>query len=57
MDTFCIFIFNAVATVLALSRWAQRLDMIEPTNKLWVYIDIWFPNEHMELIFPNMVFN
>ncbi len=42
--------FNAVVTVLVLIWWAQRLDMIEPANNLWVYIDMWFPNEQMELI-------
>ena len=50
------FIFNAIVTVLAVFRWSQRLDMIEPSNALWEFIDERFPNERMERIFANMVF-
>lgn len=50
------FIFNAVVTVLAVFRWSQRLDMIEPANEFWAFIDARFPNERMERIFANMVF-
>ncbi len=51
------FIFDAAVTVLALFRWTQRLDMIEPANAFLAFIDTQFPNERMECIFPNMVFN
>lgn len=50
------FIFNAIVTVFAVFRWSQRLDMIEPSNALWEFIDARFPNERMERIFANMVF-
>ncbi len=50
------FIFDAAVTVLALFRWTQRLDMIEPANAFLAFIDTRFPNERMEYIFPNMVF-
>lgn len=50
------FIFNAIVTVIAVFRWSQRLDMIDPTNDFWKFIDTRFPNERMERIFSNMVF-
>lgn len=50
------FVFNAVVTVLAVWRWTQRLDSMEPANAFWAFMDTRFPNERMEHIFPNMVF-
>ncbi len=47
---------GAVAMTLALFRWTQRLDMIEPANAFLAFIDTRFSNERMEYIFPNMVF-
>ena len=54
---FAFFIFNAVVTLLAVFRWSQRIDMIEPANAFWEFIDTRFPNERMERIFANMVFD
>lgn len=51
------FIFNAVVTVLAVWRWTQRLDGMEPANAFWAFMDVRFPNERMEHIFANMVFD
>ncbi len=50
------FVFDAAVTVLAVFRWAQRLDMVGPANAFWTFIDQRFPNERMERIFANMVF-
>lgn len=50
------FVFNAAVTVIALFRWSQRLDFIEPANAFWKFIDMRFPNERMSKIFANMVF-
>ncbi len=50
------FIFDSAVTVLALFRWTQRLDMIDPANAFLAFVDTRFPNERMEYIFPNMVF-
>lgn len=47
-------IINAVVTILALFRWSQR---IEAASALWEFIDMRFPDERMESIFANMVFN
>ncbi len=51
------FIFNAVVTVLAVWRWTQRLDGMEPANAFWAFMDVRFLNERMEHIFANMVFD
>lgn len=51
------FAFNFIVTVLAVFRWSQRVDMIAPSNEFWAFIDAWFPDERMEKIFANMVFN
>lgn len=50
------FVFNAIVTFIALFRWSQRIDMLEPSNAFWKFIDTCFPDERMKLIFPNMVF-
>lgn len=50
------FAFNCVVTLLAVFRWSQRVDLIEPANAFWAFIDTRFPNERMERIFANMVF-
>ena len=51
------FIVNAAVTVAAVFRWGQRLDGIAPTGPLWTLVDTRFPNERMEVIFANMVFD
>ena len=51
------FIFNTVVTVLAVYRWSQRIDMIEPSNRFWTFIDSHFPDDRMQHIFANMIFS
>ena len=51
------FIFNTVVTVLAVFRWSQRIDMIEPSNRFWTFIDSRFPDDRMQHIFANMIFS
>ncbi len=50
------FVFNIVITALAVFRWSQRVDMIEPANAFFEFIDSRFTNERMENIFANMKF-
>lgn len=50
------FVVNAVITVIAVFRWAQRIELIEPSNAFWSFIDSRFTNERMQRIFANMVF-
>ncbi len=54
---FAFFLFNAVVTILALFRWSQRIEAVEAASALWEFIDMRFPDERMESIFANMVFN
>ena len=50
------FVINAAATVLAIARWAQRIDGIGASGAFWEFIDTRFNDTRMEKIFPNMVF-
>lgn len=47
---------NGIITLIALFRWSQRIDLVEPANAFWAFIDSWFPNERMEHVFANMNF-
>lgn len=47
---------NAVVTVIATFRWSQRVNMIEPSNQFWEFIDLRFPDERMREVFVNMKF-
>lgn len=49
-------IFNITVTCLAVYRWSQRLQGLEPSSLLMTSIDREFPNERMQRIFPNMSF-
>lgn len=51
------FIFNAIVSCVSIYRWSQRLDGEEPTNAFWEFVDDRFPNERMEIIYPNMEFS
>lgn len=48
---------NAAVTVIATLRWSQRVNLVEPSNPFWEFIDLHFTNERMERIFANMKFN
>ncbi len=50
------FIFNAVTTCLAMTRWTQRQAGIEAQGDFWRFVDAHFPDERMERIFANMEF-
>ncbi len=54
---FAFLILNSVLTVVSVWRWSQRMDMIPATNAFFEMIDRMLPNEKMERIFANMVFN
>ncbi len=51
------FIFNAIVSAIAVFRWSQRIDLIEPANAFWAFIDTRFPDSRMERIYANMVFS
>lgn len=49
-------IINGIVTLIAVFRWSQRVDLIDPSNSFWAFVDARFPNERMERIFANMEF-
>lgn len=49
-------LINGIVSLIAIFRWSQRLNWIEPSNGFWAFIDARFPNERMERIYANMVF-
>jgi len=51
---FTFLVFNGVVTLLAIYRWSQ--PGIENTGAFWAFMEQWFPNEKMKVIFPNMRF-
>lgn len=51
------FIINVSLSILAVTRWSQRIETIEPANAFWSMIDERFPDERMERIYANMVFS
>lgn len=53
---FAFFVIDAVVSVIACFRWAQRLGGVEAANWFWSFIDSRFPNERMQRIYANMVF-
>lgn len=50
------FLLNAAVSVIAILRWAQRIDGVEASNWFWHLIDTRFPDARMKRIFANMVF-
>lgn len=51
------FIMNASMSTLAVTRWSQRIEDIEPANAFWEMMDERFPDERMERVYANMVFS
>ncbi len=49
-------IVNTALTLTALTRWSERIEMVEPSNAFWEFVDTHFPDERMEHIFANMEF-
>lgn len=49
-------IFNGVVSLLAVDRWAERVDGQAPGNSLEELLDERFPNERMESVYANMDF-
>lgn len=58
--TWCATVFlivNAIVSLLAVMRWAQRVDGItESSNILWQFFDTYFPDARMSRIYANMKF-
>ncbi len=50
-------IINSVVSLVAVYRWSERVDLVPADNSFWEFIDTRFPNERMERIFANMVFD
>ncbi len=50
------FIINASMSTVAVTRWAQRTENIEPFSKFGAIIDERFPDDRMERVYANMVF-
>ena len=49
-------IFNGVVSLLAVDRWAERVEGQAPGNSLEELLDERFPNERMESVYANMDF-
>jgi hypothetical protein len=50
-------IINALVSAVAMHRWSQRVNGVEPSNTFWEFVDERFPNERMERIYANMEFS
>mgnify|MGYP000106236439 FL=1 len=50
-------IINALVSAVAMYRWSQRVNGVEPSNTFWEFVDERFPNERMERIYANMEFS
>ena len=50
------FIWNGAVSLVAVQRWAQRVQGVAPTTVLAEFLDDRFPDERMEKIYANMVF-
>lgn len=50
------FLFNILVSGVALFRWSQRTEGIEPSNGFWEWVDERFPDERMEKVYANMEF-
>lgn len=51
------YLLDCLITLSALYRWSERQQGLESKNRLEVVIDEKYPDERMERVFPNMVFN
>lgn len=56
LTTFLIIfmIFNSVMSVAAVWRWEQRDDGIEAQSSFEMYLDKYFDDDKMEMLFPHM---
>ena len=45
-----------MVSLVAVQRWAQRVQGVAPTTVLAEFLDDRFPDERMEKIYANMVF-
>lgn len=53
---FVFMLLNAIVSAGAVYRWSQRIGGTEATNAVERVLDQRFPDERMERIFPNLVF-
>lgn len=49
-------IINTVMSGCAVGRWMNRRQDLPPANHLEAYLDLHYPDERMEKIYPNMMF-
>jgi uncharacterized membrane protein len=49
-------IVNCGISALAVHRWSERIDGVEPANRLEVFLDARYPDSFMKRIYPNMQF-
>lgn len=55
--TLCLtvfFIFNSLVSLVAVGRWSERVEGLEPSNAVEEFFDERFPDERMERIYANM---
>ena len=48
---------NGIVSSFAVYRWSERVDNVPASNSFWEYVDERFPDERMERIYENMVFD
>ena len=48
---------NGIFSSFAVYRWSERVDNVPASNSFWEYVDERFPDERMERIYENMVFD
>ena len=49
-------VFNACVSAVSVARWSERIDGLPPEHALDEFLDERFPDERMERIYANMVF-
>ncbi len=50
------FAVNIAVSGVSVYRWSQRVEGVEPSAPFWEFVDERFPDERMEKVFANMVF-
>ncbi len=53
----CFLLLNSIVSLIAVTRWSQRVEGDAPQNAFWQFIDERFPDERMERIYANMDFS
>lgn len=50
-------VLDNIVSSFAVYRWSERVDNVPASNSFWEYVDERFPDERMERIYENMVFD